>query len=98
MHSASAQAISKVSALKWLMLVALAWSQLTLAAHDIRHHTADELDEVCEACLQIDRDGDVLTDPDSISTQSITSVSAGGSLVPGRPIEGLTRFRARASP
>lgn len=98
MHSAPAQATSKVSALKWLILFALAWSQLTPAAHNIGHQTADELDEVCEACLQIDRDGDVLIDPGSVSAQSITSVSAGGSLVLGRPIEGLTRFRARASP
>ena len=98
MQSAPAQAISKVSALKWLILFALAWSQLTLAAHDIQHQTADELDEVCEACLQIDRDGDVLTDPGSVGAQSVISVSADGSLAPGRPIEGLTRFRARASP
>ena len=97
MQSASTQALSKVSALKWLVLVALAWSQLSLAAHDIRHQPA-ELDEGCEICLQVDRDGDVLADPACAGAQSVNGVSADSSAAPRRLTERVTRFRARASP
>lgn len=51
----------KFPAFKWLVLVALAWSQSASASHQLDHHATD-LGETCVVCLKFDRDDNALVD------------------------------------
>lgn len=43
------------STLRWLILTALAWSQLASALHPL-HHDATDANEPCAVCLNLERD------------------------------------------
>lgn len=81
----------------WLILVALACSQLTFAAHQFDHH-AFELHETCAICVTFDRDDDVLIDagvcPTELTIASVDRLDAPSAVLahPGSP------YSARASP
>ena len=97
MNSASPQAASTVSAHRWLILVALVWSQLAFAGHQL-DHAEPGVGEVCEACLQIDRDGDTLPGDPAATSQPAkealaVSVAESSAFAPH-----ATQFQARASP
>ena len=61
MNNVIRQGLTKTSAFKWLVSVALAWSQLASATHQLDHQASD-LGETCAICLKFDRDDDALID------------------------------------
>lgn len=88
---------SHVSALKWLVLLALAWSQLAFAAHQSHHEPAD-LGENCAVCLQFDRADDVVLDAVESCSTSASGTSAPAESEYAVPTEYFSPYRARASP
>jgi hypothetical protein len=96
MHEDSGQA-QRQSALKGLILIALAFSQLAIATHQLDHNVAD-LKDTCAVCLKLDRDDDVLVD-----TGTVLAVMAAAPAVPHADhgpatIETCSHYSARASP
>ena len=87
----------EISAFKWLVVVALAWSQLASATHQLDHHASD-LGETCAICLKLDRDDDALLDAGeelAVSTIPFVEPLGARSSVRVRP---CSYHRARASP
>jgi len=85
------------SALRWLILVALTWSQLSFAVHQFDHKIVD-LGEPCAVCVNLDRDDDALIDDGQPNLAPAifpleTRESPTPALTPLR-----TSFSARASP
>ena len=97
MNSDSRPAPTRISAFKWLVVVALAWSQLASAAHQQDHHAMD-LGETCAICLKLDRDDDALIDAGeelAVSTIPFVEPLSAQSSVRVRL---CSHYRARASP
>ena len=87
----------KFSAFKWLVLVALAWSQLASATHQLDHQASD-LGETCAVCLKFDRDDDTLVDAgEALAVSTIPFVEP---LDARRSVQVhlCSHYRARASP
>jgi len=87
----------KVCALKCLVLAALAWAQVSIAAHQFEHH-ADESHASCAICVQLDRD-----DVPPACSAPIPCVSPTSSSIPSengatKSAEGFSLYSARASP
>ena len=97
MQSASGQVMSKVSAFRWLILVALAWFQLSVAAHQFGHASTD-VGETCAVCLQADRDGEALADTSGTDSRLTTNHTEFAVATFSDVTERFTLFRARASP
>ena len=85
-----------VSAIKWLILAALAWSQLALAGHQFEHEAAEPADD-CTICVQFDRD-DTLIDEPQVSAPPTTADTVSVAIVAVAPTAAPNFFRARASP
>lgn len=86
-----------LSVLGWLALAVFAWSQLAAAVHQFEHH-ANELDETCAVCLQLERNGQAAVDdhPDhslALPTYTVEVVS-----IVFAPIRHFSLYRTRASP
>lgn len=83
--------------LKWMALLAFAWSQFSFAAHQFEH-SADELHETCAVCLQFDRDDDVAIDADvaCASQNGVFGVETG----PAKALQArrFSHYLSRASP
>ena len=81
----------------WLLLALLAWSQTSLAAHQLDHPIA-EIDEFCAVCLKFERDDDVIADGGSAPVLPATSFSVAVDAVAAVRAEGFSHYRSRASP
>ena len=81
----------------WLLLVLLAWSQASLAAHQFDHSIA-EIDETCVVCLKFERDDDVIADAGGASVLSAASFAVVVEAVAAVRAEGFSHYRSRASP
>ena len=84
---------------KWLMLLSLAWFQVSLAAHHDEHGIDEhESAETCTICLQLDRADDVIVDAVSTPLSPSSSFEA---IAPQRVETRFGRFslyQSRASP
>lgn len=84
-----------VSVLKWLILLALAWSQLAFADHQTHHDL--HADEHCSICVQHDRDDSVPAELDlsPAHSSSVPEISVEGADPGTQP---LSIYSARAPP
>ena len=83
--------------LGYLLLLALAWPQVSCSAHENIHDVPD-LGEVCAVCLQLERDDDVIVGTSEIAQQLITTLAA-NTMLPAAPrIEAVADYQPRASP
>ena len=87
----------KVCALKCLVLAALAWAQISIAAHQFDHH-ADDAHASCVICVQLDRDDVPRACSAPLSCVSPTSASVPFDADATGFAEGFSRYSARASP
>ena len=87
----------KVCTLKSLVLAALAWAQISIAAHQFEHH-ADESHASCAICVQLDRDDVAPACSAPLSCVSPTSASVPSDTGAIKSAEGFSRYSARASP
>ena len=88
---------SEKSALKWLIVVGLLWSQFAYAGHQLTHG-ADEIGERCQICTGYDHFEDALSDAVCAAT-----IPVAASVLPTRfavleAAERLRAYSARASP
>lgn len=85
-----------LSAVQWLILVALAWSQLAFAEHQF-DHDALESSEGCSLCVQFDRDDFVTAD---VHQQPLDAGTVTATPAPAAQIAAFTNspYSARASP
>ena len=88
---------SNVRALKWLVLAALAWAQVGIAAHTLEHH-ADDVHATCAICVQLDRD-----DVSPAFSAPLACISPAPASIPSdadttESAEGVSLYSARASP
>lgn len=97
MSTTSNQHRSNGSALKWLILVALAWSQLAFAAHQFDHQATD-IGETCVVCVKFDRDDHVLIDTGVSVSVSPSATPDAGHSTSAAPIQACAHYAARASP
>lgn len=82
----------------WLALFSIGWLQLSLAAHQF-DHVAQQIDESCEVCVQLDR----ADDGAAHSPTTTPKVAAGDALARHAPASVADRifrigFDARAPP
>ncbi len=80
-----------------LLLVLLAWSQVSFALHQF-DHSINELDETCAVCVQFERDDDVIVDADGMSVLPVASFAVPAEAVAAVRAEGFSHYRSRASP
>ena len=85
------------SALKWLILAALVWSQFALAVHQLNHE-ATETGNACSVCLQFERDEDAVVDAPQAALAPALPSTAINATESGVNARCATHFRARASP
>jgi len=97
MSTGTCLASPRVSALKWLILVALAWSQLAFAAHQFDHQLGD-IGDTCAVCLNFNRDDEGLVDTAHCGSMPPSGTVAPVSAARIVPAAGYTLYRARASP
>jgi len=97
MSTGSCLARPSGSALKWLILAALAWSQLAFAAHQFDHQAAD-LGDTCAICLKFDRDNDVVVDTAACVSKPASGTATAISTACTVPEAGYALYHARASP
>ena len=83
--------------LKWVLLIALVWSQFSFAAHQFDHNIADE-HAACAVCAQFDRDDDVAISLVPHSPAPATYLRALESALIVVPAEQFHNFQSRASP
>ena len=83
--------------LRYLLLVALAWSQISFSAHELIHDVTD-LGEVRAVCLQPERDDDVIVVTSEIAQQFIATCAASTMLPTAPCIEAVAHYQPRASP
>jgi hypothetical protein len=85
------------STLKWLVLVALAWSQLAFALHQSHEHAGDR-HATCAVCKHFDRDDAILdVEIQSGATDTTAILNPVNAEIPS-PAESCSHYRARASP
>ena len=88
---------SNVLALKCLVLAALAWAQISIAAHQFEHH-ADDSHATCVICVQLDRDDVPPASSAPLSCDSRTSANVPSDADANESAEGFSLYSARASP
>ena len=86
----------KSSAIKWLVLAALAWSQLAFAEHQFEHHSF-ESSESCNVCVQFDRDDQVSCDS-QLTVQQAANIAPPLTSTTQIPAVVVATYNARASP
>jgi len=86
-----------VPALKCLLLVALAWSQLAIAAHQLQH-AADEAGELCNVCLKFDREEELPTSTAQDYLLYSPGDAASAGILSPAPARIRSIYSARASP
>ncbi|MDJ0940508.1 MAG: hypothetical protein QNJ00_12170 [Woeseiaceae bacterium] len=82
---------------KWLVLLALVTSQFALAAHQFEH-AADDVDEACGVCLNLDSRDDVLTSPAQPVGAPAIAFLPRVDVATVSPAVRFSRYNARASP
>ena len=85
------------SALKWLILLVFAWSQLAFAVHRFDHQAADP-GETCSVCLQFERDDEAPIDAGEFCPVPPTAIAAPIGADGASPTPGRSHYSARASP
>ena len=91
------QARPRLSALKWLVLAAVVWSQLAFAVHQFDHLAAD-FGDTCAVCLKFDRDDDALVGAAPAGRTPATATAISTRADASAPTLGFSLYRARASP
>ena len=80
-----------------ILVLALAWSQVSLAVHQFEH-SIDEIGESCSVCLQFERSDDALAATGSpVPSPWVSTAAAGQDAVAAR-VETLSPYQSRASP
>ena len=87
----------ELSAVRWLILFALAWSQFVFAAHHADHHATDA-SETCAVCLQFERNDDAVTDVNHVTAASSFHAITPALSARNTDHKTYSLFRARASP
>ena len=80
-----------------LLLVLLAWSQLSMAAHQFEH-SLDEAAESCSVCLLFERQDDVIPAADRKPTAPAHSPVVSVPVQADCPIGAFKPYLSRASP
>lgn len=83
--------------IRYLLLMALAWPQISFSAHELIHDVPD-LGEVCTVCLQLERNDDVIVGTSEIAQQLTATCAASTMLPPAPRIEAVAHYQSRASP
>ena len=81
----------------WPLLVLLACSQVSLAAHRFEH-SATEVDEVCEVCLQFERNDDIVVDAARQAALPVPPFAAAAETRVTVYAQDFSHYRSRASP
>ena len=87
---------SNVSAVKLLIVLGLAWSQLAYATHQFEHDAVD-LGEDCTVCVQFERD-DALVDVERVCVSPAAVATIPVAVLASTARTEYTLYSARASP
>ena len=88
---------SEKSALKWLILIGLLWTQSAYASHQLTHG-ADELGKSCQICAGYEYFEKALSNADCASTIPATASALSTSFAIREIADHLRVYSARASP
>ncbi len=83
--------------LRWLVLLALGWSQLLVAAHEMEHAEADH-ESSCAICVLLDRDDDSAVAADVVVPHRLPAPLEMLAGPASADLDVVPNYRSRASP
>ena len=95
-HSRNRHQLARTAPLRLLVLL-LAWSQVSLAAHQFEH-SIDDVAESCNVCLQFERYDDVVTIAECQVSVPAASHALAAHALTAFHASAFTAYLSRASP